>query len=101
MAKRIRPLKHEESGPYGELSSRPNPESLVIAFIPALGAWLQRAEKQKGAALSPTEVARIRDAAPAIAVRREQLIALRKDREYDDVDPLRVYESWCEFKSDL
>jgi hypothetical protein len=101
MAKKSKPLKHEASGPYAELASRPNPEGLIIAFMPALGAWLQRAEKQKGSDLSATEVARIRDSAPAIALRPEQLLALREDRGYEDVDPLRVHESWCEFKSDL
>jgi len=101
MPKKPTPLKHEESGTYAELSSRPNPRGFVIAFMPALGAWLQRAEKQTGANLSATEVARIRDGAPAIALRPEQVEALREDRGYDDVDPSRVYESWCEFKSDL
>ncbi len=101
MEKQATPLKHEESGPYAELATRPNPERLVIAFMPSLGAWLQRAEKQKGSDLSATEVARIRDGAPAIALHAEQLIALREDRGYEDVDPLRVYESWCEFKSEL
>jgi hypothetical protein len=69
--------------------------------MPALGAWLLRAERQKGADLSPAEVARIRDGAPAIALRPRQVEALRESRGYDDVDPSRVYESWCEFKSDL
>lgn len=101
MPKKPLPLKHEQTGPYAELASRPNPRGFVIAFIPALGAWLQRAEKQKGAELSPSEVTRIRDQAPAAALRPDQLEALREERGYDDVAPLRVYESWCEFKSDL
>src|SRR5947209_2738220 len=101
MPKKPLPLKHEQPGPYAELASRPNPRGFVIAFMPALGAWLQRAEKQEGAELSPAEVLRIRDQAPAIALRPEQMAALREDRGYDDVDPLRAYESWCEFKSDL
>jgi hypothetical protein len=101
MSKKPPPLRHEQSGPYAELAPYPNPRGFVIAFMPALGAWLQRAEKQKGAELSPAEVERIRDQAPAIALRPAQMKALREDRGYDDVDPLRVYESWCEFKSDL
>jgi hypothetical protein len=68
MSMKLLPLKHEESGPYAELASRPNPQGFLIAFMPALGAWLQRAEKQKGADLSATEVARIRDEAPADAL---------------------------------
>jgi hypothetical protein len=94
------PLKHEESGPYARLASRPNPQGFLIAFMPALGAWLQHAEKRKGADLSVSEVVRLRDAAPAIALRPAQVQALREDRGYEDVDPLRVYESWREFKSE-
>ena len=101
MPKKPSLLQHEQSGPYAELASLPNPRRYVIAFMPALGAWLQRAEKQKGTDLSTVEVECIRDQAPAIALRPAQLKALREDRGYDDVDPLRVYESWREFKSDL
>jgi hypothetical protein len=69
--------------------------------MPALGALLQRAEKQRGTELSATEVVRIRDAAPSIALLLEQAQAMREERGYDDVEPSRVYESWREFKRDL
>jgi hypothetical protein len=83
------------------LASRPNPHGLVVVHTPALGTWLERAEKQKGTDLSETEVARIRDGAPAVALRPEQFQAMRDERGYDDLDLLRVYESWREFKRGL
>jgi hypothetical protein len=101
MQKKLPALKHEESGSYAALAARPNPKRYVIAFMPALGAWLLRAEKQKGARLSATEMGRIRDQAPAIALRPAHIKALRESRGYDDVDPLRLKESWREFKSDI
>lgn len=101
MPKKPAPLKHEQIGAYAELAARPNPEGYTIAFVPSLAALLGHAEKQKRADLSATEVVRVRDRAPAIALRPQQHAALRVDRGYDDVDPSRAYESWCELKRDM
>lgn len=95
------PLRHEENGPYSELIGRPNPRRYIIAHIPALGVWLQRAWREIRRELTRTEIARIRDEAPAIALNAKQFKALRISRGYDDVDPTKVFESWIEFKSDL
>ena len=87
-------LRHEQNGPYAELVARDNPDGMVIVFAPSLHSWLSRAEESKGSALSPTEVTRIRDRAPAIAVTTEQVEKLNADRGYSDIDPENAYDSW-------
>lgn len=94
MAKQLRPLRPEDEGTYAELSSRPNPQGLRIAHIPSLLSWLQRAERQKGSPLSPTEVARVCGLAPAIALRPEQVEAMRAERDYEDIDPEDAWAQW-------
>ena len=47
MPQKPAPLKHEQTGPYSDLASRPNPRGYVIAFMPALGSWLLQAERKK------------------------------------------------------
>ena len=76
----------------------PNPDGLVVVHTPSLLSWLQRAEQQKGAALSETEVQRICDCAPSIALRPEQVEALKADRDYADIDPGNAWAAWHEFK---
>jgi hypothetical protein len=93
-------LKHEQNGPYAELIARDNPEGLIVVFMPSLYSWLTQAEESKGSALSPTEVTRIRDGAPTIAVTAEQAEKLRASRGYDDVDPHNAYESWQRMKDE-
>ena len=92
-------LVHEASGPYAELASRPNPDGFIIAFMPALGAWLLRAEREKGEPLTQDEVVRIRDGAPAIAIVTAQVEKLRESRGYEDVDPTDLWSSWQAFKT--
>jgi hypothetical protein len=90
----------EDAGAFAELSGRPNPEGLVIVFTPSLAASLARAERDKGCRLTRTEVKRIRDGAPAIAVTTAQAAALQNERGYEDVDPVRPYESWTQMNAD-
>jgi hypothetical protein len=95
-----KPLRRNENGAYAELSRRPNPRGYVIAFTPPLVEWLERAEGVKGSALSATEVARIRDGAPAVALTAEQMKALMDSREINDINPLSPYESWERLKAE-
>lgn len=57
-----------ETGGFGELAAKDNPELLVVSYIPPIEAMLERARQLKGKELSPTEVERIRNDAPAIAL---------------------------------
>jgi hypothetical protein len=94
-----KPLRRNESGSYAELSRRPNPRGYVIAFTPPLVEWLERAEGVKGSDLSVTEVARIRDGAPAVALTAAQMKVLIESREISDVNPQMPYESWEKLKA--
>jgi hypothetical protein len=96
----VEPLRHERSGPYAELIARDNPDGLIVVFMPSLYSWLSQAERVKGAALSSTEVTRIRDASPAIAVTAEQAKRLNADRGYADVDPQNAYGDWERMKAE-
>ena len=89
-----------KNGPYAELIVRDNPDDLVIVFMPSLYSWLSRAEESKGSALSPIEVTRIRDRAPAIAVTAEQVEKLNADRGYADIDPQNAYDGWQRMKEE-
>jgi hypothetical protein len=88
------PLKGGDHGAYADLAARALPEGLVIQFIPSLAALLTRAEQLKGAPLTESEVARVRDAAPAIVSRADAAEAVTESRGYADVDPANVWESW-------
>lgn len=98
MASKQTPLKLEDSGPYQELRSRPNPSRLAIVFSPALCVVLIRAEREKSAELTGDELNRIRDNAPAIAVTRRQVKLLEESRGYKDVAPRNLAASWRAFK---
>jgi hypothetical protein len=94
MAKQPRPLRPEDEGTYAELSTKPNPKGLRIVHIPSLLSWLQRAERQKGSPLSPTEVERVCGMAPAIALQPEQVEAMEAERDYVDIDPRNAWTEW-------
>jgi hypothetical protein len=55
--------------------------------------WLQSAEDVKGSALTATEVAPIRDGAPAVVLAACQMKALIESRAIRAVAPLSAYES--------
>lgn len=94
MAKQPTHLRPEDQGTFAELSAKPNPKGLRIAHIPSLLSWLQRAERQKGSPLSPLEVERVCGMAPAIALRPEQLDAMRAERDYEDIAPDDAWAQW-------
>jgi hypothetical protein len=105
MAKRTskpksKPIEKDDTGVFADLAGRPNPKGLVIVVTPSLAALFAYAEREKGDRLSPTEAARIRDRAPAIAVTPKQAAALVESRGYEDVDPAHPYESWLRMNAD-
>lgn len=90
----------EDAGSWAELSGKPNPYDLRIVFTPSLASTLFNARESKGKQLSRTEVGRILESVPAIAVTAEQAAALQADRGYEDVDPARAWEHWLEMDDD-
>jgi hypothetical protein len=86
------------NGHHPELCALPNPDGLVVVHVPSLLSWLQRAEQQKGSALSPTEAQRISDGAPSIALRPDQVEAMKAGRDCADIDPRNAWEGWQKSK---
>lgn len=76
-------LKIGDTGPFGELMAKENPEGLVVFYIPGIEPMLNRAEELKGMSLSDSEIERIRNGAPAIAASREVATATIKDRGFE------------------
>lgn len=64
-------LKVGETGSFEELSSKDNPNMLVVSYNPPIEAMLERATELKGETLSDAEVERIRNSAPAIAIPKD------------------------------
>ena len=53
-----------DTGSYAELSSKDNPDMLVISYNPRIEAMLERASQIKGEPLSKGEIDRIRNNSP-------------------------------------
>ena len=64
-------LEVGDTGSFEELSSKDNPEMLVVSYNPPIEAMLERAAELKGETLSDAEVLRIRNNAPAIAIPKD------------------------------
>jgi len=64
-------LEVGETGSFEELCSKDNPDMLVVSYNPPIEAMLERAAELKGETLSDTEIQRIRNSAPAIAIPKE------------------------------
>ena len=64
-------LEVGDTGSFEELSSKENPEMLVVSYNPPIEAMLERAAELKGETLSDAEVQRIRNNAPAIAIPKD------------------------------
>ena len=62
--------------------------------MPALVQILLFREQEKGAPLTEQEVLAIRDAAPCIALPRDEAAAIAKHRGYDDIDLENLWEDW-------
>jgi hypothetical protein len=87
-------LKDLEVGSYEELAARPNPEHLVLQYIPSLAATLLNVENKKGSALTRNEVEMLRDKANIMAILPAAAKAVEDRRGYKDIDPANVWEDW-------
>ena len=70
-------------------------EQLIPVFMPSLVSVLVRAEQEKGAPLTRTEVLSIRDAAVCVMVPMLGVPALEETRGYPDIDPENCWAEWC------
>ena len=86
-------LKFLDVGGYAELASRPNPESLTIAFIPSLASNLLAEERRKGSPLTESEVLAIRDRSTVTVVPGDKK-QLEGAQGYKDVDPRNCWAEW-------
>jgi len=78
-----------------------HPEETVLVFIPSLVATLLHAEREKGAPLARSEVLRIRDEAPVVAMHPSDLPAFEEQRGYRDIDPECCWEQWEQAREEL
>jgi hypothetical protein len=79
----LEPLRENESGPYGELISRPNPDGLAVLQIPPFEEILPSIQSDLGRELTPEEIEVQRRKAPAIVVSKEsaeKMLSLRATR---------------------
>ena len=76
-------------------------EELIIYPVPSLVATLLNRERAKGSPLTEQEVIQIRDACPAVALRREDVRRIEVRRGYIDIDPENCWEEWQEARKDL
>ena len=77
------PIKLNEVGAYGDLSTRPNPDGLVILSVPPFEVMLPFLAKRLGRELTPDEIEIERKKAPSIVVTKEaaeQMSAARARR---------------------
>jgi hypothetical protein len=81
------PLREAESGPYEEMKSRPNPDKLMLMYVPSLSALLERARTLKEQELTAQEKARIACVATVVAASPAAAEAMKEERGYDDLDP--------------
>ncbi len=98
MAATGKPIEKFEVGEYAAISSRPNPEHLLIQFIPAFVAILVSAERTYGKPLTKQQVEAIRDNSSVIVSTPEAVKAVEEGRGYNDINPLNCWAEWQLFR---
>lgn len=83
-----------DCGEYRAFTGCSLPQNLTLVFIPSLATLLMRAQELAGAALTETQVLRIRDAAKVMIVGTDAARAMREERGYADIDPASAWPSW-------
>ena len=78
-------LKVGDIGSYEDLSRRKNPDQLVIAYNPPIGAMLERAKQLYQREPTESEIARIKAGAQAIAVPQDVYEATYRDRNSENI----------------
>ncbi len=76
-------------------------DDLQLVFIPALVAILLNQERRKGAPLTEEEVLAIRDDAAHMALPRDAVAEMVRQRGYDDIDPENAWEDWTAIRPTL
>jgi len=74
------PLEPGDTGAYGQLATRPNPNGHVIVSVPDVAEILPALARDRGKPLTPEEIEEVRLAAPSLVMNRddaEQLKSLR------------------------
>jgi hypothetical protein len=74
-------------------------ESTVSVPIPALVIQLQMRELQNGASLDEEEALEIRNKARYFTIPASEKAAMDRNRGYQDIDPLNVWQEWLMFKA--
>lgn len=74
----VKPLQQHDIGPYGELMARSNPDQLVVRHVPSFERMLPLIEQSVGRKLTAEEIEHHRNAAPAVAVTKEQDAKMRE-----------------------
>jgi hypothetical protein len=77
-----------------------NPD-LVPVFTPSLASVLFGCELEKGRPLTREEVIAIRHKSSTVLFRRSEAFRLANQRGYDDVDPVRCWETWQKLRKKL
>jgi hypothetical protein len=69
-----------ERGPYAELSAKPNPDNLILLYIPAVSLLIERGRQLKGADLNADQIGKIRSQSPVVAMKKEDAEHILKQR---------------------
>lgn len=72
MSEPLKPIQLNEVGSYGDLTSRPNPNGLVVLTVPDFHVMLPFIEKERGHKLSAEEIETEHQRAPSIVLTKEQ-----------------------------
>ena len=95
------PLTELEVGKYAELAKRPNPNHLVLQYIPSLAAILLRAERLAGVPLTRAQVEKIRDHSSVTVASEKAAQAVQENRGYKDIRPESAWEEWKALRTQL
>jgi hypothetical protein len=76
-------------------------DELIIYPIPSLVSTLLNREDAKGSPLTEEEVIAIRDAAPSVAMTREQAAKVDEGRGYLDIDPENCWAEWQRARAEI
>jgi hypothetical protein len=76
-----------------------NDDDLIPVFIPSLSSILLRYERDKGSALTESEVIEIRDKCTVVMLRRAAAAQMDERRGYVDIDPERCWQQWQELRT--
>jgi acyl carrier protein len=77
-------LRESQVGPFGELSKLPNPNGVVLIFIPSFEELILLQEQRLGRELDDGEIDALRETAAVIALPREMAEKLKQQKSEQD-----------------